>query len=96
MYYFYVLYSLKDGRLYKGSTGDIGQRLIRHNAGGTASTKHRRPLVLIYVESFQEKSEATARERWSKTLKGGAELRRILEEKKLLDATGTLSSAHTG
>ena len=90
MYYFYVLYSLKDGRLYKGSTGDIGQRLLRHNAGATASTKHRRPLILIYVEAFPDKSGATARERWSKSLEGGAALRNILEEKDILDETGDL------
>jgi hypothetical protein len=54
MYYFYVLYSLKDGRLYKGSSGNIGQRFERHAAGGTASTKHHRPLVLIYLNHPKE------------------------------------------
>jgi len=50
MYYFYVLYSLKDQKLYKGFSTDVYKRLARHNNGATKSTKHRRPFVLIYFE----------------------------------------------
>ena len=92
MYYFYVLYSLKDNRLYKGFSEDLGKRLIRHNAGGTASTKHRRPLVLIYAESYPDKASATARERWSKSLEGGAVLKSLLQDKGILDESGRLHS----
>ncbi|MEL7159774.1 MAG: GIY-YIG nuclease family protein [Bacteroidota bacterium] len=90
MYYFYVLYSLKDHRLYKGTTSDVGKRLIRHNAGGTSSTKHRRPFILIYCESYIEKVEATARERWSKSLAGGSELREKLQSMSILNLEGQL------
>ncbi|MCD4774360.1 MAG: GIY-YIG nuclease family protein [Bacteroidales bacterium] len=38
MHFVYVLYSLKDYRLYKGSTSNIQKRLIRHNSGGSTST----------------------------------------------------------
>jgi putative endonuclease len=34
MFYFYVLYSLKDNRLYKGATSNLLRRLQQHNAGG--------------------------------------------------------------
>ena len=84
MHYFYVLYSMRDGRLYKGYTSDIGKRFLRHNSGGVNSTCHRRPLVLLYLECYETKEEAMARERWSKSRDGGPELRVILTEKGLL------------
>ena len=84
MYYFYVLYSLKDGRLYKGSSSDLLERMLQHNAGRTKSTKHRRPLILIYFEKHDDKETAMKRERWSKTLEGGKQLKEMLVEKELL------------
>jgi len=33
MYYFYVLYSLKDNRLYKGSTSNLLRRVEQHTPG---------------------------------------------------------------
>ena len=95
MFYFYVLYSLKDNRLYKGSSANLIQRIQAHNAGKTKSTKHRRPLILLYFEIFPEISSATRREAWSKTLKGGAELRNLLIEKKLLSNEGLLNIKST-
>ena len=50
MYYFYVLYSLKDNRLYKGYSTEPGARFLRHQSGGVASTRYRRPLVLFCIE----------------------------------------------
>ena len=79
MYYFYVLKSLKDGRRYKGYTIDLEKRLERHNAGGVKSTKYRRPLILVYSESYDTEKEARDREKWSKTFEGGMELKTILE-----------------
>jgi predicted GIY-YIG superfamily endonuclease len=35
MFYFYVLYSLKDNRLYKGSTSNLLRRVEQHSAGAT-------------------------------------------------------------
>jgi putative endonuclease len=95
MYYFYVLYSLKDGRLYKGYSNDLGSRFRRHYSGGTASTKNRRPLVLIYAESYPEKGTAMARERWAKSLEGGAGLKALLLEKGILDQDHRLSLPKT-
>ena len=79
MYYFYILYSLKDHRLYKGSCSDFPKRFIRHNSGGNKSTAHRKPLVLIHIEIFEEKQSAQARERFFKTLEGSVELKKITE-----------------
>ena len=78
MYYFYILYSLKDHRLYKGSCSDFPKRFIRHNSGGNRSTAHRKPLVFIHIEIFEEKQPAQAKEK--DFLK---HLREVLNSKKL-------------
>lgn len=78
MYYVYVLRSIKDKKLYKGSTKNICKRLSDHNAGRVNATKHRRPLKLIYSETFANKEEALKREKYLKTFKGGKELSKII------------------
>ena len=49
-YYAYVLKSEIDGRLYKGYTHDLENRLKEHNSGKTKSTKGYAPWNLIYFE----------------------------------------------
>jgi putative endonuclease len=91
MHYFYVLYSLKDNRLYKGYTSDLPKRILAHNKGQTTSTKHRRPLILIYFEVFDDKVEALTQERLSKTLEGGAALKQQLKNIGILNKHGLLN-----
>jgi len=62
MFYVYILKSKKDKRLYIGYTADLRKRLVDHNKGKTKSTKHRRPLKLIYYEAYKNKKDATQRE----------------------------------
>ncbi|MDB5259793.1 MAG: nuclease superfamily protein [Candidatus Nomurabacteria bacterium] len=68
MYFVYILYSEKDGKLYVGCSGNLNKRIARHNNGLVLATKNRRPLVCIYYESFTSKGEAFARERYLKSL----------------------------
>ncbi len=75
MHYVYVLKSLKDNNFYIGCTGNITDRLNYHNAGKVFSTKNRRPLELIYQESYIDKYEAYKKERYYKTPKGKRELK---------------------
>lgn len=79
MYYFYILYSLKDHKLYKGSCEDFPKRFLRHNSGGNKSTAHRKPFVLIHLEIYNDKKDALIRERFLKSLEGSTELKRITE-----------------
>ena len=52
-----------DGRLYTGWTNDLGGRVRAHNAGrGAKYTKSRRPVKLVYHETFATKQEAMRRE----------------------------------
>lgn len=90
MYHVYVLYSLKDHRLYKGVTSDIAARLQRHNTGGNASTAKRKPFVLVHLETFDDKSAALKRERYIKSKEGGAALKDYLWELNIIKEDGKL------
>lgn len=62
--YFYVLWC-KDRSLYAGYTTDLKRRESEHNEGiGAKYTrpKSRRPLTMIYAETFETRSDATKAE----------------------------------
>lgn len=61
-YWIYILYSSKLDKYYVGHTGNLGDRLKRHNAGRSKSTKSGAPWELVYQEMFETKSEAYNRE----------------------------------
>ena len=63
MYYVYILKSLMDKKLYIGYSNDLQRRIQEHMDGKVKSTKHRRPLVLVYYESYKSKEDATNREK---------------------------------
>jgi predicted GIY-YIG superfamily endonuclease len=48
--------------------------------GRVPATRHRRPLVVAYVEEFDSKAAAMARERYFKTAEGGALKQRLVQE----------------
>ena len=64
MHYVYVLHSTKDQNLYTGVTSDLSRRLEEHNRGYVRSTKHRRPLTLIYYEACLNEEDADRREKY--------------------------------
>jgi putative endonuclease len=78
MLFIYVLRSLKNGRLYTGSTSDIQKRFAEHNAGVNKATRFTRPFELLHTESFATRAEAVQRERFLKTGLGRQELKKIL------------------
>lgn len=79
MHYVYVLKSRKHGRLYKGCTGDLRNRVSEHNSGKTLSTKGGIPWELIYYEAFVDKRRALIEEKFLKSGKGKERLKYILE-----------------
>ena len=79
MYYVYVLLSESDGKFYTGSTPELKRRFAAHCAGRVLSTKHRRPLKLIYYEASLSKDDAIRRERYLKTGMGKRYLRNRLK-----------------
>lgn len=67
MYYVYILQSLKDGTLYKGSTSNLKRRIKEHNSGKEFYTSQHSPFKLIYYEAYLLKQDAEAREKYLKT-----------------------------
>lgn len=60
--YTYIL-ECSDGTYYTGWTNDIEKRLLSHNAGtGGKYTRVRRPVKLVYLETWDTKHEAMSRE----------------------------------
>lgn len=80
-YYVYVLRSSKDGRLYKGHTSNVENRLQEHNSGKTKSTKSYAPWALLYFETFKTREEAILREKYFKTGSGREFLKKMLDNK---------------
>ena len=66
-YYIYILESEKDGKKYTGYTSNLPLRIEAHHAGKVPSTKHRRPLKLIYFEGCLNQADAVKREKYLKT-----------------------------
>lgn len=62
MFYLYVLKSLKDGKLYFGSTTDLKRRILEHNNKQVPSTKGRVPFQLRYYEAYFTEHNARIRE----------------------------------
>ena len=61
-YYIYML-RCADGSLYTGWTTDPEKRVAAHNAGkGAKYTRSRRPVELVYSETFDDKIAAQRRE----------------------------------
>jgi predicted GIY-YIG superfamily endonuclease len=62
--YFVYILRCADRSLYIGHTDDLDARLEKHNRGdGAAFTAQRVPVVVAYVETFDNRVEAAARER---------------------------------
>ena len=62
MNYTYIV-KCSDGTFYTGWTNDLIRRMEAHNQGrGAKYTKARRPVTLIYYETFETKEEAMKRE----------------------------------
>jgi putative endonuclease len=78
VYYVYILQSVKDHKYYIGSSADVKARLKYQNAGKQRSTKNRIPFILVYTESFENRSQAEYREKQIKSYKGGAAFKKFI------------------
>ena len=60
---FTYIVECSDHTLYTGWTNDLEKRITAHNEGkGAKYTKTRRPVRLVYFETFATKEEAMSRE----------------------------------
>lgn len=79
-YFVYVLFSLKDEKLYIGFTAELDKRIHEHLSGRVKSTKKRLPLILIHYQAFRDKHDAKSREVFLKSGFGRNELKKALKK----------------
>lgn len=78
MYYFYILRSLKNKKLYLGFTPDLKARIKSHNAGENKATKPNIPYELISYTAFTNEADALNCEQYFKTTAGWKRLHKML------------------
>ena len=77
MNYTYIL-ECKDGTYYTGWTNNLEKRMKEHNEGkGAKYTKARRPVKLVYFETFESKIDAMKREYAIKQMKRSEKIKLI-------------------
>lgn len=80
MFYFYILRSLINKKLYLGYTPDLKKRLVSHNKGLNKATKPNVPYELIYYSAFKSRVDALECEKYFKTTSGWKRLKNMLKE----------------
>jgi putative endonuclease len=75
MFYTYIIQSETTNKFYVGSTQKVEERLRRHNANHSKSTKNKDPWKLVKIYEFETRAEAMHMERKIK----GRGIRRFLE-----------------
>ena len=90
-YYVYILKSEKDKKNYAGYTQNLDLRFEQHQNGEVESTRHRRPLRLIYFEGCLNKEDAMKREKYFKTHYGKMYLKNRLLNWKNADSSNLIS-----
>lgn len=70
MYYVYIL-QCADKTLYTGITTDLKRRIVEHNSTklGAKYTSSRRPVKIVFVKKFKNRSTASKKESRIKKLK---------------------------
>jgi len=76
MFTTYILYSERINSYYIGSTGNINDRIKRHNSGRSTYTKRGIPWKIVYQRNYNTKTEAYQAELHIKSFKN----RKYIEE----------------
>ena len=79
MFFTYILYSSSRDRYYIGSTSDLGKRLAKHNTDHKGFTGKVGDWKLVYVEKFDSRAQALAREKKIKSWKSRKMIERLFE-----------------
>jgi len=78
-FYVYILQNVQmPGRFYVGLTGDLKQRLVRHNAGEVPHTSEFRPWQIKIAVAFADRQRAAGFEKYPKTASGRAFAKKCL------------------
>jgi predicted metal-dependent hydrolase len=83
MYFLYIV-QCRDGSLYTGITTDISRRIKEHNSSkiGAKYTRAKRPVRLVFVKDYPDRSEASVDEARIKKLTRLEKIRLIKQARK--------------
>lgn len=79
MFITYILKSEKNDKYYIESTGDINERIKKHNKGYSRYTKGKGPFKLAYKEEYDSLSKARKREYYLKSLKSRIAIEKLIK-----------------
>ena len=79
-YFTYILYSESLDRYYVGSSQDLQERLRRHRSNHKGYTGKADDWAIAYFETFDEKADATARERTIKRWKSRKMIEQLIRQ----------------
>ena len=79
MYYVYIIQSQLDNSFYIGFSENVDARLREHNVGRTNYTSKKRRWILVYVEEYENKTDALRRELFLKRQKNKSFYQRLIE-----------------
>jgi putative endonuclease len=93
-YFVYILFSEKLNKYYIGSTGNIEDRLRKHNRSGKGFTSTGKPWILVYSEGFNSKAEALKRELQFKSWKNRERIEALIRRSDGISGGHTVGSEH--
>ncbi|WP_318343503.1 GIY-YIG nuclease family protein [Flagellimonas baculiformis] len=76
----YAISSIEQNYMYIGMTGNLEERLKRHNNGRERTTKPYKPSKLLYSEVCNNRMEARIREKYWKSGVGKEQLRKLRDK----------------
>jgi len=79
MFTVYILFSENTDTYYVGSTGNLADRLKRHNAGRSNYTKRGIPWKVVYQKEYTTKAEAYQAELYIKAQKSRKYIEKLLD-----------------
>ncbi len=77
-FWMYILQSEATQKFYIGSTGNLEDRLKRHNSGRSKYTKSGKPWRLVYCEEFESRSDAVVLENKIKSWKSRIKIEELI------------------
>jgi putative endonuclease len=79
MYTVYILHSERINKYYIGSSSNVQDRLRKHNNASKGFTNTGRPWLLVYTEEFEDKADASTREKQLKKWKSRTRLESLIK-----------------
>ncbi|MFC2111500.1 GIY-YIG nuclease family protein, partial [Bacteroidota bacterium] len=79
-FYFYILFSQEADKYYIGYTGDLLERLKKHNSNHSGFTGKQNDWKIVYSETYKTKTEAYFRERQVKKWKSRNMIEKLISK----------------